>query len=41
VIQEPTDAAQEPATAGEMPNDVPDSLTQIAVELFAVLPSLL
>ena len=40
-IQEPTDAAQEPTAAGEIPNDVPDSLTQIALELLAVLPSIL
>ena len=39
-VQEPTYATQEP-TDGEMPNGVSDSLTQIALELLAVLPTLL
>lgn len=39
--QEPMDAVQEPTTGGEIPNDVTDSLTGIALELLAVLPSLL
>ena len=38
--QEPTDAAQDPATGGEMPNPAPDSLTQTVLDLLAVLPSL-
>jgi hypothetical protein len=40
-MQEPTDAVQDPAANGVMGNDAPDSLTQIALELLAVLPSLL
>ncbi len=39
--QEPIDAVQEPTTGGEIPNDLTDSLTGIALELLAVLPSLL
>jgi hypothetical protein len=38
-IQEPTDATPEPTTAGEIPT--PPGLTEIALELLAVLPSLL
>ena len=34
-----TSAAQEP-TGGEIPNDVPYSLTGIALDLLAVLPSM-
>ncbi len=37
-IQEPTN---EPTLNGEMQNDAPSGLTQIALELLAVLPSLL
>lgn len=37
---QPTNAVQEPA-GGEMPNDVSESLTQIALDLLALLPSLL
>lgn len=33
-------AAQEPVTDGDMPNDSADRLTEIAMELLAVLPSL-
>jgi hypothetical protein len=40
-VQEPTNAANEPTLDGIMPNDAPDSLTQIALELLAALPSLL
>jgi hypothetical protein len=36
-----TNAAQDPATGGEMPNPAPDSLTQTALDLLALLPSLL
>jgi hypothetical protein len=37
-VQEPTDEA---ITDGDMQNDAPDSLTQLALDLLAVLPSLL
>src|SRR4051812_25207936 len=37
---QPTNAVQEPTTGGEMQNDVAVSLTQIALDLLAVLPSL-
>ena len=40
-VQEPTDAPDEPTTEGEMPNDAPDSVTQTALGLLALLPSLL
>lgn len=40
-VQEPTDAADAPSAGGVMGNDAPDSLTQIALDLLAVLPSLL
>ncbi len=40
-VQEPTDATQEPTTGGIMPNGVADSLTQTALDLLALLPSLL
>jgi hypothetical protein len=36
-VQEPTDTDQ----AGEMPNGVAESLTQTALDLLALLPSLL
>jgi hypothetical protein len=35
----PANAAQEPTTEGEIPNDA--TLTQIALDLLALLPSLL
>jgi hypothetical protein len=38
---QPASAVQEPTTGGEIPNDVTDTLTQIALELLAVLPSIL
>jgi hypothetical protein len=38
---EPTGAVNEPTVNGEMPNLAPDSLTQLALDLLAVLPSLL
>jgi hypothetical protein len=37
----PAPAVQEPTTGGEMQNDAADSLTQIALDILAVLPSLL
>lgn len=40
-VQEPTDATQEPTLDGIMPNGVADSLTQTALDLLALLPSLL
>jgi hypothetical protein len=40
-VQGPTSAADEPTLDGIIPNDAADSLTQIALDLFAVLPSLL
>ena len=39
--EEPTNAANEPTANGIMPNGVADSLTQTALELLALLPSLL
>ena len=36
----PTNTIQEPTVDGEMPNDTADSLTQIALDVLAVLPSL-
>ncbi len=38
---QPATAVQEPTTGGEMPCGVADSMTQIVLELLAVLPSLL
>ncbi len=38
---QPTTAEQEPSAGGEMPNDATESLTQTALELLALLPSLL
>jgi hypothetical protein len=38
---QPTSAVQEPTLDGIMSNDTPDSLTQIALDLLAVLPTLL
>jgi hypothetical protein len=40
-MQEPTDADQEPTTPGIMPNGAAESLTQTALDLLALLPSLL
>ena len=39
-VQEPTDGGQEP-TAGEIPNGATDILTETALDLLALLPSLL
>jgi len=38
--QQPANVTQEPTTEGEMQNDVADGITQIALNLLAVLPSL-
>jgi hypothetical protein len=40
-VQEPRDTAQEPTLDGIMPNGVADRLTQSALDLLALLPSLL
>jgi hypothetical protein len=40
-VQEPTDAFQDPTANGIMGNDAPDSLTQLTLDLLAVLPMLL
>ena len=40
-IQEPTDTLQESSENGYIQNDAPSGLTQIALEVLAVLPSLL
>jgi hypothetical protein len=37
----PTATVQEPTTEGEMQNDATDSLTQTALDLLTLLPSLL
>ena len=37
----PTSTIQETTTEGEIPNDAPDSLTQMALDLFVALQSLL
>jgi hypothetical protein len=37
----PASAVQEPTAGGEIPNDVTDSLTRMALDLLAVLPPLL
>jgi hypothetical protein len=37
---QPAGAVQEPTAPGEMPNPAPDGLTQAALDLLAVLPSL-
>jgi hypothetical protein len=39
-IQEPTDTPQETSANGYMQNDEPSALTQIALEVLAVMPSL-
>jgi hypothetical protein len=36
-----SNVVQDPATGGEMPNDAADALAQAALDLLAVLPSLL
>jgi hypothetical protein len=40
-VQEPTNAAQDPTLDGIMPNDAPNNLTQVALEMLAMLPALL
>ena len=40
-VQEPTNAPDEPTLDGIIPNLAPDSLTQTALDLIAVLSSLL
>jgi hypothetical protein len=40
-VQEPKDAVQDPTANGIMPNDAPDSLTQTALDLLALLSSLI
>jgi hypothetical protein len=40
-VQEPTSASDEPTSDGVIPNDAADSLTQTALDLLALLPSLL
>lgn len=39
-VQEPPEAAQNSTLDGIIQNDAPDRLTQIALDLLAVLPSL-
>jgi hypothetical protein len=39
--QEPTDATVEPNANGDVQKEVPSDLTQVVLELLAVLPSLL
>ena len=39
-VQEPTDTSQETSANGIMQNDAPSGLTQVALEVLAVLPSL-
>jgi hypothetical protein len=39
-VQEPTDTSQETSASDYMQNDAPSGLTQIALEVLAVLPSL-
>jgi hypothetical protein len=41
VVQEPTNAAQDTASDGEIPNGAIDTLTQTVLDLLALLPSLL
>ena len=38
--QQPANVTQEPTTDSNIPNDVASSMTQIALNLLAVLPSL-
>lgn len=40
-VQEPTNAPDEPTLNGVIPNEAPDSLTQTALDLLAVLSALL
>ncbi|HEX7315430.1 MAG TPA: hypothetical protein VF297_16020 [Pyrinomonadaceae bacterium] len=40
-VQEPTNAPDEPTVDGIIPNDAADSLTEIALGMLALLPSLL
>jgi hypothetical protein len=40
-MQEPTDALHDPTLNGMIPKDSPDSLTQTALDLLALLSSLL
>lgn len=40
-IEEPTNAPDEPTLDGVIPNEAPDSLTQTALDLLAVLSALL
>jgi hypothetical protein len=40
-VQEPMSAADEPTLDGIIPNEAADSLTEIALDLLALLPSLL
>jgi hypothetical protein len=40
-VQEPTDTFQETSANGYMQNEAPSGLTQIALEMLAILPSLL
>jgi hypothetical protein len=39
-IQEPTDTSQQTSADGIMQNEAPSALTQIALEVLAVMPSL-
>ena len=39
-VQEPTDTSQETSADGIVQNDAPSALTQIALEVLAVMPSL-
>ena len=39
-VQEPTDTSQETSANGIMQNEAPSGLTQVALEVLAVLPSL-
>ena len=39
-VQGPTDTSQETSANGTMQNDEPSGLTQVALEVLAVLPSL-
>ena len=39
-VQEPTDTSQETSANGYIQNDAPSGLTQVVLEVLAVLPSL-
>jgi hypothetical protein len=41
VVPPPAHSVQEPTTSGDMPNSATDSLTEIALDILAVMPSLL